>query len=68
MLPSDAEGAACHYKPEAYCWIFDNVRLIEPVPIKGQMGIFDVFHDLIKLSVPTVTESSNNQLYIKMII
>ncbi len=28
--------------PNGFAWIFDNIRLIRPVPVKGKLGLFNV--------------------------
>jgi len=42
MMPEDRIPACCDLYPRAYSWFLENVRKVEPVPIKGTLGIFDV--------------------------
>jgi hypothetical protein len=36
--------------PEAFSWLFDDVRPVIPFPVKGQQGLFEVDGSLISLS------------------
>lgn len=35
-----------NYAPDRYAWKFDNIRPIEPFPVKGKQGFFDVDFNL----------------------
>ena len=30
-----------HYKVGRYAWVLDNVEVIKPIPVKGQLGIWN---------------------------
>lgn len=32
---------AGHYKVGRYAWVLDNVEIIDPIPVKGQLGIWN---------------------------
>jgi hypothetical protein len=42
MVDADEEAAKCHIYPDAVAWVLRNVRAIEPFPVKGQLGLYDV--------------------------
>jgi len=42
MRKEDEEAALCKIFPEARAWILENIRPIEPFPVKGQLGLFEV--------------------------
>ena len=42
MRKGDEEAALCKKYPEARSWILENIRPIEPFPVKGQLGLFEV--------------------------
>lgn len=42
MQPADASEAMCHFVSGLYSWRLRDVRAIEPFPVKGQLGIFNV--------------------------
>ena len=48
MTIEDEDAACCDFYHGAYSWVFDNVRLVEIKPIKGQLGLFNVDNSLIK--------------------
>jgi hypothetical protein len=39
---SDRVAAWCEYQPDTYAWVFEDVRPVDPFPIKGQLGLWDV--------------------------
>ena len=41
MTPDDTEAACCEYF-DAYSWVLDDIRRIEPFPVKGQLGLYTV--------------------------
>ena len=49
MCPSDEEFAACKVYPGAMAWLLKNIRPVWPIPIKGQLGIYNVPDELIRL-------------------
>ncbi len=42
MILADEERAACSWYPEAFAWVLENVQPIDPFPVKGRLGLFDV--------------------------
>jgi len=36
------------YSPDRYIWLTRNLRLIDPVPVKGSQGFFFIDNDIIK--------------------
>jgi hypothetical protein len=42
MTKRDEHAAKCSVYPRAVAWILQNVQPIEPFPMKGQLGLFDV--------------------------
>jgi len=46
--PDLIRGACCDWLPNTCLWEFENVRLVEQVPIKGREGIYNVDDSLIK--------------------
>jgi len=45
MTIEDEWEAACSWYMGAYSWIFKNLRKIEPFPVKGKQGLFEVEYD-----------------------
>lgn len=42
MVPADEKAALCKVYPGAYSWVLKNIRRIEPFPVKGQLGLYEV--------------------------
>ena len=42
MSVLDEAFARCPKYPGAYAWVVGNVRRIEPFPVRGQLGLYDV--------------------------
>jgi len=42
MKRSDEEAACCQEYPGAYAWVLEDVKPIEPFPVKGQLSLYDV--------------------------
>lgn len=42
MTKADEDAAKCEIYPNAFAWVFQNVRAIEPFPVKGQLGLYEV--------------------------
>ena len=42
MRKGDEESALCKKFPEARAWILANIRPIDPFPVKGQLGLFEL--------------------------
>ena len=41
MTIDDEEAARCQLYTRAQAWVLENIRAIEPFPIKGQRGVFE---------------------------
>ncbi len=49
MTKDDEEEACCEIYPSAHAWVLTNIRRIDPFPIRGKLGLYDVnvtFDDL----------------------
>ena len=42
MRTSDEAAALCECYQGAYAWVLEDIRPIEPFPVRGQMGLYDV--------------------------
>jgi len=42
MIPRDEARACCEWYEGAYSWFLSDIRPVEPVPVRGKLGIFDV--------------------------
>lgn len=42
MAAIHEEGARCAVYPNAWAWILEDVRKVEPFPVKGKLGLFEV--------------------------
>jgi hypothetical protein len=42
MTKADEDAAQCSIYPNAFAWVLQNVRAIEPFPVKGQLGLYEV--------------------------
>ena len=42
MTEADEKAACCKVYDGAFAWVFEDVRLIQPFPVKGQLGLFEV--------------------------
>lgn len=60
MTVDDEPKARCKMYPNAFSWVLDNVRLIEPFPVKGQLGLFEV-------AIPRLIQSHSVQIGGKII-
>jgi len=51
LKPADEDRARCRYFPGGYAWCLRNLRDIIPkVPVRGQLGIFELeFKDSIRM-------------------
>jgi len=46
MTVEDEKAACCPLYDEAWSWILDNLRPVEPFPVKGKLGIYEVeYHE-----------------------
>ncbi|MGH9198979.1 MAG: hypothetical protein ACRD1T_25035 [Acidimicrobiia bacterium] len=41
MIRNDEKAACCHLYPRAHAWILRDIRRIEPIAVKGSLGIFE---------------------------
>lgn len=42
MTKEDETAACCELYPGAWAWILEDIRPIQPYPVKGQLGIYQV--------------------------
>ena len=42
MRPEDEAAAGCPFVPSVYAWVLSDVRKLEPFPVKGARGLYDV--------------------------
>ena len=42
MTKADEVAAQCSIYPNAFAWVLQNIRAIEPFPVKGQLGLYEV--------------------------
>lgn len=42
MTKADEDAAQCAIYPNAFAWVLQNIRAIEPFPVKGQLGLYEV--------------------------
>lgn len=42
MKYEDRKKACCDFVPGLYSWIFENIKQIDPFPVKGQLSFFEV--------------------------
>jgi hypothetical protein len=42
MTAADEEAACCDIYPKAVAWVFQGVRPVEPFPVRGQLGIYQI--------------------------
>ena len=42
MKPEEADKALCSIYTDAQSWVFENIRKIDPFPVKGQLNIYSV--------------------------
>ena len=42
MTRADERAACCPTYQGAYSWVFEGISPINPVPVRGKLGIFDV--------------------------
>ena len=61
--------AACMFKSEmpdkAFAWILEDVRPIEPVPVKGKLGLFDVDIDPVFLPISDNTTDEEAEVIVQ---
>ncbi len=42
MREGDEAAALCPVYPGAWAWVFDDVKAIDPFPVRGQLRLYDV--------------------------
>jgi len=42
MIPADEPAACCQVYPNAQSWVLNDIRAVEPFPVKGLVGVFAV--------------------------
>jgi len=42
MQPSDEAAAFCPWLPGLWAWVLEDVPAIEPFPVRGRLGIYEV--------------------------
>jgi len=42
MCKKDEAAARCAVYPGAYAWVLRNIRSIEPFPVRGRLGLYEV--------------------------
>lgn len=52
MTKSDEIPAQCSIYPNAFAWVLSNVRPIDPFPVKGRLGLYEVEFPRKAASVP----------------
>lgn len=45
MTKDDEKQACCEIYDRAHSWVLENVMPIEPFPVKGQLGLFEVSYE-----------------------
>lgn len=46
MTRRDEEDACCELYPGAYAWVLTCIRRIEPFPVRGKLGLYDVDYNV----------------------
>lgn len=46
MTEADQEAALCDIYPKAFSWVLENVRAINPFPVTGQLGLYEVEYEM----------------------
>lgn len=42
MIKQDEQAAFCQFKEGSFAWVLENPRRVNPFPVKGQLGLFNV--------------------------
>ena len=42
MTERDELEACCRWQPGTFAWLLDDIRRVDPFPVRGQLGLFDV--------------------------
>ncbi|MCG2812996.1 MAG: ASCH domain-containing protein [Candidatus Aminicenantes bacterium] len=60
MTKDDEEEACCVVYPNAYAWVLTNIKRIEPFPVKGKLGLYNV--DFLIVDSPLLIDSREGKL------
>ncbi len=60
FLPTDAKAAQSNYRPGLFAYVLENVRPIEPFPVRGNVVLFDVDLPPAALRHPDATPRTGN--------
>ncbi|MCB1034212.1 MAG: ASCH domain-containing protein [Acidobacteria bacterium] len=41
MTREDERAACCRVYPKAKAWVLEGIRRVEPIPVRGALGLFD---------------------------
>lgn len=50
MTEDDQDAALCDISSGAFSWVLENIRRIEPFPVKGQLGLYEVDYEFDKVN------------------
>lgn len=42
MVRGDEPAACCEIYPDAHAWLLHNIQKIEPFPVRGKLGLYEV--------------------------
>jgi len=45
MTKSDEKAAMCDVYENAFAWVLEDIRKLEPFPVKGQLGLYEVKYE-----------------------
>lgn len=64
------DAAMCDAMPDRpmYAWMLDDIELIEPFPIKGKLGLYDVDDSLIRVIPESVSDHDALKTYYEPLI
>ncbi len=51
------------YNPDTYAWLLENVRVIEPFPVKGKLSIWECDHEITYISGVNESEEKNQMIF-----
>ena len=58
FVGGDEAAACCGADPGDFAWVLSNVRPIEPVPVKGALGLFFVSVPIVELSASAAVSTA----------
>jgi len=59
MTKEDEEAACCELCDGAYAWELDQIKKIEPFPVKGQLNLFEVAYKASARKLPNLFAEMN---------